>query len=351
MWNVTRREVAETMTEANSCRNRHCPKCQYRRQHLWLQKREDELLDASYFHVVFTLPHVLHPLFLANPELCFSLLFGAVTQTLKEVALRPKNLGARIGFLAVLHTWTQKLLYHPHIHCVVPGGGLQPHTMQWVDSPKKYFLPVRILSVVFRGKLLQALQNALEDGRINFDLRQAKTLLLKSARKKWVVYSKQPFAGPRQVLSYLARYTHRIAISNARIVSMEGGKVTFRYRDRADGNRQKLQTLSATQFLRRFLLHVLPRGLVRLRYYGFLAHSQKRHLLEQCRRALRERRHHPAPSSEANLHSHTTPASEPSPTPRTQWLCPKCQLGKMLLVARFSPEQIRWFLEGRSTLL
>lgn len=332
----------------NSCRNRHCPKCQYRKQQEWLEKRESELLDVNYFHVVFTIPHVLKPLFQTNPKKCYALLFAAVAETLKEVALRPKNLGAQIGFLAVLHTWTQKLEYHPHIHCVVPGGGLCPQSGEWIDSPKKYFLPVRILSMVFRAKLLEKLDRAIEGGKLLAQGLEVSRRLAAAARKRWVVYSKPPFAGPKQVLQYLARYTHRIAISNARILSLEQGEVRFRYRDRSDGNRHKTLTLAAAEFLRRFLQHVLPRGLVRLRYYGFLAQSQKATLLEHCRQALREKRQRDADKArgfEQKAHCTTD-----SPKRNAPWLCPKCGTGQMLLVARFDSEQVRWWIEGRSTM-
>jgi hypothetical protein len=198
----------------NSCRDRHCPKCQWHEQQLWLEAREAELLPVPYFHTVFTVPHGLHPLFLRNAEVCLGLLFAAVNETLRDVALEPKNLGARVGFVAVLHTWTQKLLYHPHIHCIVPGGGLHPQTMQWVPSHPKFFLPVRVLSEVFRGKLLEKLERALEKDELDTGQFDAASLLREAARKSWVVYSKRPFAGPQQVLRYLGRYTHRIAISN-----------------------------------------------------------------------------------------------------------------------------------------
>jgi hypothetical protein len=207
----------------------------------------------------------------------------------KEVAANPQNLGAEIGMTAVLHTWTQKLLFHPHLHCIVPGGGLDPTGSRWIPAKENFFLAVRILSTVFRGKLLSALRRAVESGRIESpteDRADLGKLLRRAARKKWVVYSKRPFAGPTQVLAYLGRYTHRIAIGNERIVGMDGDQVAFAYKDRADGDRRKLMTLPAPAFLRRFLLHVLPRGFVRIRHYGFLANAVRRKRIALCRLLL-----------------------------------------------------------------
>lgn len=229
------------------------------------------LLPVPYYHLVFTIPSCLHQVFLANSKLAYNLLFAAAAETLQEVAVNPKNLGAAIGMTAVLHTWTQTLLYHPHIHLIVPGGGLDPTRCRWIPTRGDFFLSVRILSTVFRGKLLAALEKAVASGQIEVSLASGvpiTRLLRQAARRKWVVYAKRPFAGPEQVLAYLGRYTHRIAISNHRIVSMEADQVTFHYQDRADGNRRKAMTISAAAFLRRFLLHVLPAGFVRIRHYG-----------------------------------------------------------------------------------
>ena len=266
----------------NSCRDRHCPKCQGLERVRWQEARAADLLPVPYFHLVFTIPPDLHDIFLAHPRVAYGLLFGAVAQTLKEVAADKRNLGAEIGLTAVLHTWTQKLRFHPHIHCIVPGGGLSPDRRSWVAVREDFFVSVRVLSAVFRGKLLAALEAAAGAGKIT----SAPELLSRAARKSWVVYCKRPFAGPQQVLSYLGRYTHRIAIGNERIVAMADGDVTFSFKDRRDGDRRCEMTLPAASFLRRFLLHVLPRGFVRIRHYGLLANSVRRERIALCRELL-----------------------------------------------------------------
>lgn len=273
----------------NSCRDRHCPKCQGLDRVRWQEARADDLLPVPYFHLVFTIPSCLHEIFLAHPKVAYNLLFTAAADTVKEVAANPKNLGALVGMTAVLHTWTQTMLYHPHLHLIVPGGGLDPTGCRWIGAREDFFLSVDILSMVFRGKLLNAIEKAVASGSIEATLAsgvQVPNLLRRAARPKWIVYAKPPFAGPEQVLAYLGRYTHRIAISNDRIVSMEDGQVTFHYRDRADGNRRKSMILPAVTFLRRFLLHVLPPGFVRIRHYGFLANSVRRERIALCRRLL-----------------------------------------------------------------
>lgn len=272
----------------NSCRDRHCPKCQGLERVRWQEARAEDLLPVPYFHLVFTVPDALHDVFLAHPRVAYGLFFNAVAKTVQEVAANPKNLGAQIGMTAVLHTWTQTLLYHPHLHCIVPGGGLDPSRSRWVPARENFFLAVRILSTVFRAKLLAGFESAVASEKIASSLGgvEVSGLLREAARKKWVVYSKRPFAGPEQVLSYLGRYTHRIAISNERIVAMDGDDVTFSYKDRADGDKRKLMTLSAETFLRGFLLHVLPRGFVRIRHYGLLANSVRQGRITLCRKLL-----------------------------------------------------------------
>lgn len=272
----------------NSCRNRHCPKCQSLNQARWLDAREKDLLPVEYFHVVFTIPNTLHSIFRSNTRVCLNLLFASVSETLQEVALNPERLGAKIGFIAVLHTWTQTLLYHPHLHCIVPGGGLSPDGTNWLACDAGFFLPVPVLSAVFRGKLLSKFEAAIDDGKIPQSGTDAKALLRKAARPSWVVYCKPPFAGPKQVLRYLGRYTHRIAISNHRIVSMRDKTVTFRYRDRADGNKQKLMTMDAVSFLKRFLAHIMPSGFMRIRHFGFLANAVRKKALALCRAHLKD---------------------------------------------------------------
>jgi hypothetical protein len=274
----------------NSCRNRHCPKCQTSARERWIAARRRELLPTRYVHVVFTLPRELAPLVLQNRKVVYDLLFRTTAETLLEVARDPKHLGAEIGFFSVLHTWNQKLGLHPHVHCVVPAGGLSPDRKRWIKPRYAFFLPVKVLSRVFRGKFVAALQRAFSEERLRFQgsltpLAQPKTFaawLRPLFRKDCVVYSKRPFGGPEYVLQYLGRYTHRVAISNHRLISFADGKVTFRWRDSAHHDEQKLLTLSLDEFLRRFLLHVLPKGFVRIRNFGFLAHRRRATLLPLC---------------------------------------------------------------------
>ena len=278
----------------NSCRNRHCPKCMGSARFRWTAEREADLLPVPYFHVVFTLPHLLAPLALANPRVVYRLLFRAAADTLKEVSADPKHLGASVGFLAVLHTWGQKLDHHPHLHCIVPAGGLSADQERWVPASETFFLPVKVLSRVFRGKFLDMLYRAYDAGELTFPGQLAafaprlafKRYLKRTKSQDWVVYSKRPFGGPQQVLRYLARYTHRVAITNARLIDLVDGRVRFRYKDYADGNQYKTLTLTGVEFLRRFLMHVLPPGFVRIRYYGFLANCNRKAAIQRCRRLL-----------------------------------------------------------------
>lgn len=277
----------------NSCRNRHCPKCQFLAKERWIEARKDELLPVQYFHVVFTIPHEFVPLIFChdnNKQIGFDILFRAMSETLKEVA--KTRLKADIGFTAVLHTWTQTLLKHPHIHAIVPGGGLSFDGQKWIKSRPDFFLPLRVLKEVFRGKFLQYFEEAYPDLSFPESVapfqspRAFKSLFLQAARKKWVIYAKAPFAGPEQVISYLGQYTHRIAISNHRIEKVENDQVTFRYRDSKNGNQTARLTLSAYDFMKRFLSHVLPPGYRRIRHFGFLASRSKTNDLEKCRQAL-----------------------------------------------------------------
>lgn len=319
----------------NSCRDRHCPKCQGLDRVRWQEARQDDLLPVPYFHLVFTIPDSLHEIFLAHPRAAYGLLFDAVAKTVKEVAANPKNLGAEIGMTAVLHTWTQTLLFHPHLHCIVAGGGLDPSGRRWIGARKNFFLSVRILSTVFRGKLLAALEGAVAakkiDARVVVGVLVSR-LLREAAAKNWVVYAKRPFAGPEQVLSYLGRYTHRIAISNERIVATQGDEVTFSYKDRADGDRRKSMTLPAEAFLRRFLLHVLPPGFVRIRHYGLLANCVRQERIALCRKLLGVR------------------VAMAAPPPREGWeelllrltghdvtRCPKCGTGRLRTTKEIEP--------------
>ena len=285
----------------NSCRNRHCPKCQALARARWLEREAQWLLPVEYHHVVFTLPQEVAELALANRAVLYQALFAAASATLRDVAANPRWLGAQIGVLMVLHTWGQNLHHHPHVHCVVTGGGLSCDASaqidaapRWVACRPGFFLPVRVLSRVFRGKFLDGLRNAFEQGELVLPS-HLQTLAIPSARaawwktlyaRDWVVYSKRPFGGPQQVLKYLARYTHRVAISNSRLEKLDEGRVTFRYKDYADGGRTKRLTLDAEEFLRRFVQHVLPRAFVKVRHYGLLANGQRQARLSVCRRLL-----------------------------------------------------------------
>jgi hypothetical protein len=285
----------------NSCRNRHCPKCQALARARWLEREAALLLPVEYHHVVFTLPAEIAALALANPAVLYDALFRAASGTLRAVAANPQRLGAQLGILLVLHTWGQNLHHHPHVHGVITGGGLacteQGHVLpapRWRSCRPGFFLPVRVLSRVFRGQYLDQLRRLHAEGKLSLPGRWAALAdapafvawLTPLYRKDWVVYAKRPFGGPAQVLKYLARYTHRVAISNARLVKLDHGQVTFRYKDYADANRQKTMTLSAEEFLRRFLQHVLPRGLVKIRHYGLLANRQRADKLKLSRRLL-----------------------------------------------------------------
>src|SRR6266404_3376922 len=278
----------------NSCRNRHCPKCQTQARERWLAARERELLTTSYFHVVFTVPHELNVLALENPRLFYDLLFTASAQTLLEIAIDRKHLGAEIGVIGILHTWGQNLLLHPHIHCVIPAGGLSPDHRRWIRPRYPFFLPVKVLSRVFRGKFLAGLKRLHHRHQLCCagptvalaDPQQFAKLMRRLHRHDWVVYAKPAFGGPMQVLRYLGRYTHRVAISNHRLLAFDQERVTFHWKDYAHGGKQGKMTLGATEFLRRFFLHVLPRGFVRIRHFGFLANRFRASRLALSRQLL-----------------------------------------------------------------
>jgi len=319
----------------NSCRNRHCPKCQTAAREQWIAARQRELLPTRYVHVVFTLPHRLAPLALQNKKVLYDLLFRASAETLREVARDPRHLGAEIGFFTVLHTWSQKLRLHPHVHCVIPAGGLSLDHTHWVKSRDRFFLSIKVLRRVFRGKFVAALQQAFREGQLVFHgdltlLAQPKIFaawLRPLFRKEWVVYSKPPFGGPQYVLQYLGRYTHRVAISNHRLVAFAEDKVTFRWRDSAHQNEQKLLTLSLDEFLRRFLLHLLPEGFMRIRNFGFLANRRRATTLPLCFQLLGS-----APQTEQEASS----AKDATPL----WLCPKCG-GPMRVIQRLTAAEIQ----------
>jgi len=278
----------------HSCRNRHCPKCQGLRQAQWLQNRLERLLPTHYFHIVFTLPHTLNPLVLQNNECLYNLLFQAASQALLALAKGYRRLGAQVGFTAVLHSWKQDLLSHPHLHIIVTGGGLHPSQDRWIPSKTNFFLPVKALSKIFRKKFLHAIQDAFRQGQLTFNgniayLQRPKTFdrfIRALRRKKWVVYSKEPFDGPQHAFAYVSRYTHRVAISNSRLVDFSHGNVTFKARDNANPAQHQLLTLSAHEFIRRFLLHVLPKGFVRIRHYGLLAPCNAKTKLQKARQLI-----------------------------------------------------------------
>jgi hypothetical protein len=321
----------------NSCRNRHCPKCQTAARDRWIAARQKELLPTRYVHVVFTLPAPLAPLTLQNKKFIYSLLLRASAETLLEVACDPRHLGAEIGFFSVLHTWNQKLGLHPHVHCVIPAGGLSLDHTHWIKSRSRFFLSIKVLRRVFRGKFVAGLKQAFHSGRLSFcgnlaALAQPKTFaawLRSLFRKDWVVYAKRPFGGPEYVLQYLGRYTHRVAISNHRLVSFAEGKVTFRWRDSAHNNEQKLMTVEQDEFLRRFLLHLLPKGFVRIRHFGFLANRRRATLLPLCFHLLGAAQEPPAQqelSSASDSHD--------------LWRCPKCG-GPMKIIERLTAAEIQ----------
>lgn len=278
----------------NSCRNRHCPKCQFLRKEKWIEARAEDLLPIQYFHVVFTIPSELNPLVLSNQKVMYNVLFRSVSETLVALSNDPKHLGARIGFIGILHTWGQNLMEHPHIHCIVTGGGLSPEGSRWVSCRKNFFIHVKVLSSLFRGKFLAYLKDSFRSGDLIFpgaigylkDPDAFEGFRRQFKHKKWVVYCKPPFNGVEGVLQYLSRYTHRIAISNHRILKLQDGKVSFVWRDYSDGDREKIMTLDAGEFIRRFLLHVLPEKFVKIRHYGLLANRKRKNNIALCRELL-----------------------------------------------------------------
>jgi hypothetical protein len=300
----------------------------------WLEAREKELLPTFYFHTVFTLPEKVRPLALRNQKVVYNLLFQSASETLTQLAKDPKHLGAEIGFIAILHTWTQTLIDHPHLHCLVPGGGLSPDGKRWVSSKQDFFLSVKVISCLFRGKFLDGLKKAYEAGELTFE-GQIEVLKEPPAFKKllndlydqdWVVYCKPPFRNPEKVMDYLGRYTHRVALSNDRLVKLEDNHVTFRWRDSADNNKIKLLTLKTLEFIRRFLLHVLPDQFVKIRYYGIMSHRSRKAKLSRCKKLLG-----------------VTASEEMGEVPKETWqnlltritgidptICPHCGKGKMV---------------------
>ena len=328
----------------NSCRDRHCPKCQSLARAQWIEDRQAELLDTQYFHVVFTVPEEIAAIAFQNRKVVYDILFRATSETLRTIAADPQHLGAEIGFFAVLHSWGQNLMFHPHLHCVVPGGGLSPDGNRWIPCRKGFFLPVRALSRLFRRLFVESMEKAFDAGQLQFfsaleelrDRTAFRRLLGRVRSREWVVYAKKPFAGPQQVLDYVGRYTHRVAISNNRILNIEDGLVTFRYKDYRDGSQQRTMTLAADEFIRRFLLHVLPEGFHRIRYYGFFGARYRKEKLEQCRQLLgmvpREPESKMAELDYRDRYQALTGSS--------LWECPACHRGRMIVIREIPPRSI-----------
>jgi len=325
----------------NSCRSRHCPKCQSLVRAQWLEDRQAELLPVEYFHVVFTMPQEIAAIAYQNKAVVYDILFRATAETLRTIAADPKHLGAEIGFIAILHTWGQNLLHHPHLHCVVPGGGPSPDGQRWISCRPGFFLPVRVLSRLFRPLFLTQLQQAFDDHELHFFNSLAALqnraafakYLAPAARAEWVVYAKAPLGGPQQVLDYLGRYTHRVAISNNRLLDFTDGKVAFAWKDYRHESKHKVMRLDAHEFVRRFLLHVLPAGFQRIRHYGLLANRTREVKLERCRQLLNA----PAPDP--------LPVDEPEDyrdryqrlTGVSLWDCPLCKHGRMICIETWLP--------------
>src|SRR5213594_433149 len=328
----------------NSCSDRHCPKCQSLARAEWLQDRESELLQCPYFHVVFTVPEQIAAIALQNKRVVYGILFHTTAETLTTIAADPEHLGAKIGFFAVLHTWGQNLLHHPHLHCIVPGGGISLDGTQWIGCRPGFFLPVRVLSSLFRRLFLKYLEKAFDSGKLQFsgslrkleDPREFRSYVAPPKKSKWVVYAKAPFGGPRQVLDYVGRYTHRVAISNNRLLGIEDDQIQFHWKDYRDNDQQKTMTLSADEFIRRFLIHVLPDGFQRIRYYGFLSNCHRNEKLALCRQLLGmavEREKLPGDQ----LSDYDYEALYEKLTGCSLRQCPVCRQGRMVVVEILAP--------------
>ncbi len=328
----------------NSCRNRHCPKCQNLDVEKWVQARKKEILPTHYFHVVFTLPEILRPLALRNQAVVYRILFKAVAETLKTLCIDPKHLGAEIGFISVLHTWSQTLIDHPHIHCIVPGGGLSFDGKKWVPGNSEFFIHVKVLSRVFRGKFHEYLKQTYKSGELNFvgdisplkNESRFKALLNGLFMQDWHVYCKPPFKSPENVIEYLGRYIHRVAVSNDRIVKLENDRVKIRYRDYADGDKIKEMPLEPDEFIRRFLLHILPDRFVKIRYYGLLSARNRQTKLKKCKELLGVSI---TENDEQQLNWQELLEQVTGVDPM---LCPHCKKGKLFLFEKLYP------LSGRS---
>jgi hypothetical protein len=334
-------QCAYTRISYNSCRNRNCPKCQTTARAKWVQDRQEELLPVEYFHVVFTLPEQIARIAYYNRKEVYNILFRATAQTLTTIAGDPQHLGAEIGFFAVLHTWGQNLLHHPHLHCVVPGGGLSPDGEGWMSCKPGFFLPVKVLSRLFRRLFLEMMEAAFGKGKLRFfgelselhDPDRFAFYLAPLHNIEWVVYAKPPFGGPRQVLDYLGRYTHRVALSNERLLDVKDGQVTFQWKDYRSKGRQKSRTmtLESDEFIRRFLIHVLPRGFQRIRFFGLLSNRRRKEALTTCRRLLT------APITDLLPNPDDYRAVRQPLTEESIRRCPCCGKGEMVRVLTVAP--------------
>lgn len=327
----------------NSCRNRHCPKCQFLDKERWLESRKEDLLPIRYFHVVFTLPEALRSVALRNQRIIYGLLFKAANETLQELATDPRHLGARIGFVALLHTWSRTLTDHPHIHCIVTGGGLCLDGKRWIACRKKFLFPVAVLSRLFRGKLLSYLKRAYRSGKIEFagriaslgEERNFQRLLSELYRKEWVVYCKPPFKNAQKAMEYLGRYTHRVALANERVIGFDGERVTFTYRDSTDHDQVKRMSLDAFEFIRRFLLHVLPDGFMKIRHFGILSNRNRKTKLARCKMLLgvKQNGESSEPESWRDLFMRLTGTD--------LTICPACGKGRMVVKETLLPGSSR----------
>ena len=321
----------------NSCRDRHCPKCQFLKKEKWLENRLADFLPINYFHVVFTMPSELNPLMLNNQKILYNLFFHCISETLTNISLDPKHLGAKIGFITVLHTWGQNLSYHPHIHCIVTGGGLSENKDKWISSRNKFLFSVKVLSLLFKGKFLNGIKNEFRKNSLKIDLteKDCKRLLDSLYKKSWVVYSKPPFKKPETVFEYLARYTHRIAISNHRIISINNDSVLFKWKDYTDGNKNKVMSLHAHEFIRRFLLHVLPKRFVKIRHYGLFCNRNRKEFMTIIRKLFQisYKSHCRSIESWKALYLKLTGDDIDC--------CPICNKGKMILVKELIPKFCR----------
>jgi hypothetical protein len=314
----------------NSCRNRHCPKCQTLTKEKWIEARKEDLLDVRYFHVVFTIPDTLNPIVFQNQKVLYSILFRSVAETLQELAANKKYLGARLGFTSVLHTWGQNLMHHPHIHCIVPGGGLN-NINQWVPTKRKFFIPVKVLSRKFRGKFLYYLKQSFIENNLKFYGKQEylanglhfDNLMNSLYQCEWIVYCKPPFKDASCVVEYLGRYTHRVAISNNRILKLEEGKVTFKWRDYREGKKEKIMTVTAEEFIRRFLIHIFPDRFTKIRHYGLFSSRDKKVRLRLCKKLTGT-----SESSEPKEKASSLQLLQKL-TGKDYSLCPCCRLGRL----------------------